>query len=499
MSDLFISREQAEGDLLTAAAFIAERIKSSDGHAEAMNAIVPQYLAAGNVDLAAELANAVDDPFSRDKLLILVAEKCAVLDDDEYALQLADAIEDHGMQAQCFERIALVKANDGDKTRAVEIAQRMEHPDYVFAGIAVNQAAIGKDPEATATIEAIDFPSARVLAWQTIASARIEKGATENAIDALDKASRSARQIEHDEERIRALCDVGNLYIEAHGSEKAIAAFDEAGKFTEVLDNIHRDFLFVRCALGFLHAGSLDLADRTLDLVTDKTQMASALLGFARDQWKKGEKDEAVETLEEGYEIVRSQREIETRDRRSRNALMTSIAAQFAGFGKTDRAVEIALENLDPTETTSALTQIAQILTIQKEDDLVRQTLGRITDDGERAFALIQVADTRSNIGQLEEGAALLGEAVQLVGTVAQKVSRADVLVAIATRFAEGGNAEKARDAALSALRVIIEIRDESAKATSLADLGRLYSGSDWTLNEAERAIVGELVQSADQ
>jgi hypothetical protein len=40
MSDVFISREQAGQDLLAAAAFIGERIKSSDGHAAAMNAVL---------------------------------------------------------------------------------------------------------------------------------------------------------------------------------------------------------------------------------------------------------------------------------------------------------------------------------------------------------------------------------------------------------------------------------------------------------------------------
>src|SRR3982751_3566011 len=107
MDEHFISRDDAEQDLLTAAAFLAENIKSADGHAEAMKAIVPIYLAAGNVDLAAELANGVTEPYSRDRLLIQVAEKCAALDDDEYASQLADAIEDDGMRGQAIERIAL--------------------------------------------------------------------------------------------------------------------------------------------------------------------------------------------------------------------------------------------------------------------------------------------------------------------------------------------------------------------------------------------------------
>ena len=93
MSEHFISREDAEQDLLACAAYLAENIKSADGRAEAMNSVVPRYLALGNVDLAAALADTVDDPFSRDKLLVIVAEHCASIDDDEYAMQLADAIE----------------------------------------------------------------------------------------------------------------------------------------------------------------------------------------------------------------------------------------------------------------------------------------------------------------------------------------------------------------------------------------------------------------------
>ena len=58
--DYFISKERAETDLLDCAAFLAERVKSADGHAEAMSEIVPRYLAKGDVDLAAELANAID-------------------------------------------------------------------------------------------------------------------------------------------------------------------------------------------------------------------------------------------------------------------------------------------------------------------------------------------------------------------------------------------------------------------------------------------------------
>jgi hypothetical protein len=62
---------------------------------------------------------------------------------------------------------------------------------------------------------------------------------------------------------------------------------------------MHRDALLAQASLGFLHSGSIDLADRALDAVSDKTQIASVLLGFARDYWRRDEKDEALEALDE--------------------------------------------------------------------------------------------------------------------------------------------------------------------------------------------------------
>src|SRR5215210_381335 len=133
MAEHLITIEEARENLLACAAYLAENIKSADGHADAMQRIVPFYVAKNNVDLAAEFANTVDDPFTRDKLLTLVAEKCAALDDDEYALQLVEAIEDYGLQAQAREKVALQKSAQDDFVKAAAIAEGLEHPEYAYA------------------------------------------------------------------------------------------------------------------------------------------------------------------------------------------------------------------------------------------------------------------------------------------------------------------------------------------------------------------------------
>lgn len=471
MSEHFISRADAESDLLACAAYLAERIKSVDGHAEAMTAVVPQYVAKGDVDLAAELANTVDDPYTRDRLLILVAEKCAATDDDEYALQLAEAVEEPGLQSQAFERVAIQKALKSEFDRAHEIADRMTHPDGVLVAVAVKQQAAGLDAEAETTVDEIEHAGAAVTAYLDIAGNCLSSGDAEKAIRFLDLASGEAEEIEHTEERARAFCDIGNGFIEAGRNDRAVETFDKGKATAETIDNMHRDAFLSMAALGFLHAGSLELADRTLDLVSDKTHMASTLLGYSRELWKKDERDEAVESLEESYAILESQHERETRDHKARLRLFTSIAAQFAGFEKGERAIEVAERIKDDAERTAALSQVAAVLTLRKEDEQARQALRAIIEDGDRVFALIGMSDAKEKNDDREGAIDLLDEAGTLAEAIPQLTFRASAYNEIGRRLQSYGESSKARGLFVNALQTASGIRDDSAKAVVVASI----------------------------
>ena len=494
MAEHLISREEAESDLLGCAAFLAESITSRDGVAEAMSAVVPRYLERGEVDLAAELANMVDDPFYRDKLLTQVAEKCAELDDDDYAVQLAETVEDPGLRSQAFESIALQKAAKGQIEKALEISENVSHPDYVQAGIAVRLAADGKQHEADEMLEEIEFASARVSALQAIAGESFRAGNTEQAVEFLDRAAASADDIEHDEERIRTFVDIGNSFVEAKRNDKAIEAYDKARAAAEELGSVHRDSFLAGAALGFLHAGSLDLAERTLDLVGDKTQIASALLGYAREFWNKDQRDDALESIEESYQILKSQRETETRDSRARFKLFTQIAAQFAGFGKGERAIEIAHSIEDPDEQVQALTQVAGILAVRNDDEQARQALNAIDQDASRVFALIVMSDSKARNNDREAAMSLLSEVDQLVETVEQLTIRATAHNDVARRFLELGAQDRALEAARASFQTITAIRDSSRRAVELANLSDIYKHLE--LSEEDRTRMATLIRA---
>jgi tetratricopeptide (TPR) repeat protein len=319
-------------------------------------------------------------------------------------------------------------------------------------------------------------------------------GNKDACVSLLDQARETAGEIEHNEERIRTLCEIGNHYVETGRNDLAIGAYDAAKEEAEHLDNIHRDSFLAAAVMGFLHAGSIDTADRTLDLITDKTQMANCLLAFSRLYWEKDEKDDALEALDEAYQILRSQRDLETRDSRARYALFGSIAAQFAGFERAERAVEIAQEIEDEGQQTAALAQIAAILAIRRDDKEARHALNAIADDADRAFALIGMSDAKEKIGDHTDAIALLDEAAHLADAVPQLSARSSVYNEIARRYSEYNEMQKAANICQINLQTIAAIRDESRQVICLTSLAYICEQAGLDLAEAENSLMQSIL-----
>jgi tetratricopeptide (TPR) repeat protein len=484
MSEQLIDIQAAENDLLACATFLAEKIGSSDGYAEAMKEIIPYYLAKNEVDTAASLADSIEDPFVRDQLLVTVAEKCAEIDDDEYALQLADAIEDQSFQGVCLEGIARQKALKNQFEKAFKIADDLEHASNAYAEIAIRQ----KKEDALQTIEKIEFPYTKVHVLQEIAN-------NSNDIALLEKATEIAKEIEFEEEIIRAYLNIAFQYIEAKRNDKAIEVLDKARQFAETHDSVQKDSFLSSISQGFMKAGSVDLADRTLDLVEDKYEIANALVGYADAYWGGKEEADALEALDEAHEILKSQRENETRNSKAKYNLFGLIAIRFAEYGQLERAIEIANEN--PYEETrhNSLAQIAVICETKGNDDLAHQAIKDITDEAEKTLAMISLSDVRRKNEQSEEALKLLNEAYFHIGTVQQLSMKSLTLNRLAERFSLLENSERAREICSENLRVISNILDESHRATALAGLAQTFESLKFELNAAEKDVLRTMIR----
>lgn len=498
MTDHTISIDNARENLLSCALFMTENISSVEARAAAMNEIIGRLLAQDKVDLAAELADSLEDPFARNRLLTQVISKCVEMDDLEYAFQLIEAIDEFGMQSRAREVIALRLAKQGEFEKASEIAADLDHSSDAFAGIAVYQTQAGRHAEAAQTLEKIDFPGAKIKALIAAAVYFFERGEKEKTVEFLDSARRETAEVEFTQEKIGLLLEISMQMIRAGAFEKASEVLNEASVIIEKLETVQKDHLFVSVAVGFLKAGDVEAADRTLDLVTDKTQMASCLLAFSQEFAEEKDFEEAVDALEESYAILKSQSETEVRSTKERFRLFGAIAAQFASLDKFERAIEIAQENIDREQKNLALSKIAQIAALKDENRFVEQALQAFGDESSRLNALIAISDVKKGLNKPDEALKILDEAQMLVETVEQLIVRTEVENGLAARYFQSGEPEKARLAATKSLRTIEKIKGDENRAYALAQLSEIYEKFEFVVTEEDRNILDNMVKTSE-
>lgn len=498
MREHLFSIEEAEANLFRAATYLAENVGSSDGYAEALKEIVAHYVADKDVDTAAQLADTVDDPFVRDRLLLLVAEKCAELDDDEYALQLVEAIEENGFQSVARERLAMRKAAIGEFDKAFELAETLQHSSDALSVIAVEQSARDLNEESEKTLSRIEFPYAKVNALLSIAANYEAGDEREKAKASIVKAVEAAADIEFPEEKIRALQEASTHFTQISVNDKAIETLAKAREEAELLDGVHRENILSQIALGFLRAGSLDLAERTLDLIGDKVLIASTLAGYSVNFDEKGDRDDALETLEEAYQILKSQSDREVRSSQDKFNLFGMISVLFAKYDKTERALEIAVGIREDGARYHALSQIAQVFALLENDDAAHQALNLIDEDSERLFAYINLSDVKRKAEKNVEALNYLKEAYSHCADVPQLPARSLAYNQIARRFHILDDSETARAVAHENLETISRIRDESARAVSLLHLADVYKAMDFELNDDERGVLQTMLRKTE-
>lgn len=498
MNEHLINFQEASENVFLAAAYLAETIGSSDGRAEAVKEIVERLLKRDNVDLAAQFADTIEDSFARDRLLCDVAEKCAALDDDEYARQLAEAIEDEGFQSIALDRIAAQKALLGQFDQASAIALQLAHPADAWATIAVSRAAQGNLEEALNNIGNIELETSKINALLEIAARLMEENDKEKALEITERAYNESNEIDYAEDKIRALLNISERFSELERKDRAIEILSEAKGLAETLDGAHRQGFLSQISFDFLRAGSLDLADRTLDLVTDKTQIAACLANFSDEFAKRGEETEARETLDEAYAVLKSQPDREVRDTALKFSVLNAIADRYAEFGNFDRALEIALENPLEEGRHKILVQIAYVCFEKGNAPDARRAIDLIADDYTKLTALVGAYDLLRKKGETEEAKQKLREAEEAVESVAPPASRSTIHNKLSQRFYALEEASSARRHAFESLKIISRITDESLRATALATLGDWYDEAKFETTAEEKDVLRTMLRRAE-
>ncbi len=494
MRNLYINPDEASNDVLACAAFLAERIESRDGHSDAVKEVIERYLRRGEVDLAAQMADAVEDFHARDSMLRAISLNCAVMNDDEYALQLAEAIEDPTDREVALENIAGEKARQQNFDKAMEIADSLGYRDGAYAQIALYRAAYGDDETAAALLDGLD-PGMRAQVYSNVAKHKLGEDKPDEMAPYLTAAETATADVEMPEEKLRELAEIAGLWLQSGRKDRAIEVLSAARNLAETVESRDwRDYWLVQIAQFFFQADSRELAERALELIQDKYFFALCLRRFAELKRAAGETAEALEDLEEALALLVSQKSMEIRDSKARYELLSAVSGEIAACGKPERALETASRIEFDDARNRSFESIAVICASLENEPACQQALQAIEEDWIKADALIGISDVHRKNGETEKALQFLGEAHALSEEIPQLQMRSGALRAIAERYHALGDREKASAAMLEDLQIIERILDDYLRASTLLTAWDKYRPLEPAPSEKEKEVLNRMV-----
>lgn len=216
---------------------------------------------------------------------------------------------------------------------------------------------------------------------------------------------------------------LGRLYLQRQRPEKALAELRAA----TALGPLERDLAF-RLAAAETASGDLEAAERQLRSLADRFDSAKALLGLARLQARRGDREEAIASLLQGMKLAPNSEEFLSAYARVSLAALTPVPAiralealnrmhpavadhayllgvAWLQFRENDGAVE-ALERalrLEP-DRARTLTALGMAFNSRKEFDRAKTALVRSLELApQNVEALAAIAEAEEGLGELEE------------------------------------------------------------------------------------------------
>ncbi len=489
--------EEASNSLLSTAVYEAELIGGRDERTAALVNLIPFFLQRKDVDSAAELADSIEETFVRDRELGVVAARCIEINDEEYAFQLVEAIEDPNSRNTALERIAIEYAKEGKLDDARKVIDELEYPSEALTEISFQEAKAGDIEKAYQTVSSIGYPKVEIDALERISTLFTTPEDKDFAVGSLLKAVGRVSELELPEQEIDALVSLGTLFSNVDDKANAIQALSDARQKAEELDSVSKDHYLSKVSLAFMQVGSVDLADLSLDGVVDQVKIATCLAGFARTYLNEGEQEDAVDALVEAIAVLKSQPEREIRDSNERMEAFRSIAITFGLSGDYGRANEVLDDLHDPRMNMETRVQLILMEADSADSGDIETLIRSLNDDEFELGAYLSLSDHYAAKGETDASLNALDEAKEIVLTQDSPVLRLSVLPKIISSYGILGKGEIERPLGSQAIEMVREIKGIGTRSEMLAELFRAFEVCAYSLTESDKSELQTIMKTS--
>lgn len=419
-----------------------------------LSGVITQYVNAGQLDTAIQIATNLEAEDSGDELLtMLVAEQLLTLQKGNApeklstAFKAAQAIRGKTSRVETLLKIAEASVQLGQSNQALQaiaLAQQdaqMLEDAYPLVRVAANYIAAGQPNQALPVlsrseqkVRVIVKADERIVALAWVAGRYAAAGQPDKARSIVAPVLKLLNSPGYSNRRNTLLARVTANYA-SFGEKETLAGAMEL--LRAIADQGQRDWALTRMSEAYRSAGHYDLALETANLLQNADRKAEALTEISQGYWTRGQQDKASQTLERMFQLVSMMS-----DSDRQYATLLRLALNYTAFKQTekatealDRAQQVVSQFQELSKQLSALNTIASMYASIEQKDKAATVLDReltlandIKDAQTKKDLLMQIVQSYALIDQVDR-------AINVANTIQDAKTRAIALKIVAQRY----------------------------------------------------------------
>ena len=483
-------------DYLTCALRLAESLHG-DAHLEITEAIALYYVDAGQLDRGVELAEQVPDAYARDSLLAVITAKAVASEDEDYATELLETIEDPILHNSAIEKMAIEFARRGEFDAALGLTDQLEDNASALGAIAALYWQSGQKDEALELARSIEFAQESAIALVQLARLSDDN---DESLNLLVEARSVAEEIDSAELKVFALIAIASGYEERAEREQSLEtlnrAFEvcedfESGNVAGLSADFARDEALMEIVQGLLRLQDLSKATDVAEAIDDRFLFARANLGLAVARGKDSQPSEAAGYLDEAKSVIVELQPYGAQEAEVLDALIIDLAMSYANYKNYDEARRIIRSLTSEEKQRLVLNELGKLCGNAGDDRVVSEIAEHLGSPYDKARYWLGIYDSASQ-PELSESA--MAKALAKAEGIEQPVEKAEVFTGIALRFAKSERNPQAENYFLAATNAATLIEGSFLKARAFLRLAKASQDAGRNPNQNEQRLLEQML-----
>jgi len=469
---------------------IAQAIDNLEGRAEVISLIAIKYAESGQLGVAVDLADTIDDSYQQDQTRAALAAKCIEVGAADYAEELCETIEDDTAYALATEEMAVAYAESAALEKAIAVAQRLADSAPTLSRIALAFAADGHPVQALEVARSIDYPDLKAPVMVELAARALHDGRTSEASELLQEATNAAAEIEFAEQRISILVSIAALNGQRGQAEQALDILARAHRLCKESEGPAKDSALAQIAGGFAELHRYDQAEQLIEEIENPFQFAHANVKVAIECYQAGDSTRALTLFADALEIGRDEEVYGAESLMMRETLLYKLAVCYATVGHREEGLQVIGMMDSQDQQHRALGEIAKLYARTGNNSQVFEVIAMIKDDYARVLCEMEIVDAFIASDQFPLADHMLPQSLARAATIERANQKASALMEIAARLARREQATKASEVLFEALNALQMIDDSYYQSLGLINLAGKYRDLGQQPGQREQTVL---------